>query len=108
MIGAIAAALGFVQRCYGSAVTLYVLDFLAFAIVVAVYALVAPGVGGAGLSMWIGFAVGQLYVLARLWVKLTFWASETALFQSRLAHAGYVARAEPVWPDSPAAEAIRA
>jgi len=35
-----------------------------------------------------------------------FWASETALFQGRLAHAGYVAAAKPVWPDSPAAEAI--
>ena len=57
--------------------------------------------------MWIGFAVGQLYVLARLWVKLVFWASETAFFQSRLAHAGYVNRPEPVWPESPSAEAIQ-
>jgi hypothetical protein len=36
-----------------------------------------------------------------------FWASETSLFQARLAHAGYTARAEPTWPDSPAADAIR-
>ena len=42
----------------------------------------------------------RLYVLARLWVKLVFWASETALFQGRLAHAGYVA-APAEWPDSP-------
>jgi hypothetical protein len=56
--------------------------------------------------MRMAFAMGQVYVLARLWVKLVFWASETALFQSRLAHAGYVARAEPNWPDSPAADAI--
>ena len=49
--------------------------------------------------MWIGFAIGQLYILGRLWVKLVFWASETALFQSRLAHAGYIARPQPVWPD---------
>jgi hypothetical protein len=40
-------------------------------------------------------------------VKLVFWASETALFQSRLAHAGYVARPLPTWPDSPAADAIQ-
>jgi hypothetical protein len=33
-------------------------------------------------------------------------ASQAALFQSRLAHAGYVARRVPNWPDSPAAEAI--
>jgi hypothetical protein len=59
------------------------------------------------VMMWIGFAIGQLYVAARLWVKLVFWASETALFQSRLAHAGYVSAVPPVWPESPAAEAIR-
>jgi hypothetical protein len=56
--------------------------------------------------MWIGFVVGQLYVIGRLWVKLVFWASETALFQNRLAHAGYVARPDPAWPDSPTADAI--
>jgi hypothetical protein len=56
--------------------------------------------------MWIGFAVGQVYVIARLWVKLVFWASETALFQSRLAHAGYVTRPDPIWPESPEADAI--
>jgi hypothetical protein len=56
--------------------------------------------------MWLGAAVGQVYVLARLWVKLTFWASETALFQGRLGHAGYVVRAQPTWPESPAADAI--
>jgi hypothetical protein len=49
---------------------------------------------------------GQLYVLARLWIKLTFWASDTALFQGRLGHAGYVVRPAPTWPDSPAADAI--
>ena len=48
--------------------------------------------------MWLGFAVGQVYVLARLWVKLMFWASETALFQGRLAHAGYVVRPQPTGP----------
>ncbi|PYR53963.1 MAG: hypothetical protein DMF95_02020 [Acidobacteria bacterium] len=32
--------------------------------------------------------------------------NKTALFQNRLAHAGYVARPEPTWPDSPAADAI--
>ena len=48
------------------------------------YALVAPGVGQPGWSMWLAFAIGQLYVLARLSVKLLFWASETALFQGRL------------------------
>ena len=38
--------------------------------------------------------------------KLVFYASQTAYFQSQLAHAEYVAAPRPVWPDSPAAEAV--
>lgn len=106
MIGAIAAAGRFIGRNSAAAVGLYVVDVLLFAAVVVLYAVVAPGAGGAGITMWIGFTMGQLYVAARLWVKLVFWASETALFQSRFAHAGYVASPQPVWPDSPAAEAL--
>jgi hypothetical protein len=107
MLGAVNAALGFIGRNYAAAVALFAADFLLFGIVVGVYALIAPGAGGAGLMIWVGFAIGQLYVLARLWVKLLFWATETSLFQRRLAHAGYTARPEPSWPDSPAADAIR-
>ena len=56
--------------------------------------------------MWSGFLIGQLYIAARLWVKLLFYASETSLFQAGLAHAGYTAAPQPAWPESPAAEAI--
>jgi hypothetical protein len=107
MIGAITAALRFIQRNFASAVSLYLLDFVLFLAAVGAYAAVAPGAGGAGWSIWVGVALGQFYILARLWVKLVFWASETALFQGRLAHAGYVAAPAPVWPESPAAEALR-
>ncbi len=107
MLGAVNAALGFIGRNYAAAGALFAADFVLFGVVVGVYALIAPGAGGAGLMMWVGFAIGQLYVLARLWVKLLFWATETSLFQRRLAHAGYTARPEPSWPDSPAADAIR-
>ena len=107
MLGAIGAALGFVRRNTAAAAGVFAANFILFVVVVGVYALVAPGAGSAGPSMWVGFALGQLYVIGRLWVKLLFWASETALFQRRLAHAGYVARPTPVWPDSPAAEALR-
>ena len=106
MLGAINAAVGFIRRNAGAVVALFLLNFGVFVVAVAVYALVAPGAGRAGLSMWLGVAVGQAYVLARLWIKLTFWASETALFQGRLGHAGYVARPEPTWPESPAADAM--
>ena len=107
MLGAINAALGFIGRNYGAVVGLFAANFLLFAVVVGLYALLAPSAGGAGLTMWAGFAIGQLYVIGRLWAKLAFWATETSLFQGRLAHAGYTARPEPAWPDSPAADAIR-
>jgi hypothetical protein len=106
MLSAIAEAIGFIGRNTAPAASMFLANFALFAIVVGLYAIVAPGAGRTGASMWIGFAVGQLYVIARLWVKLVFWASETALFQSRLAHAGYVTRVDPVWPESPTADAI--
>jgi hypothetical protein len=106
MIGAIRAAVGFIARHAAATTGLFLVNFAMFIAVVAVYGTIAPGVWRAGLMTWIAFGIGQAYVLGRLWVKLVFWASETALFQSRLAHAGYVARAEPVWPESPAAESL--
>jgi hypothetical protein len=106
MVGAIGGALGFIRRRPASASALFLANFTLFAMVVAVYAVVAPGAGRAGITMWIGFALGQAYIVGRLWVKLVFWASETALFQNQLAHAGYVARPQATWPESPAADAI--
>jgi hypothetical protein len=106
MLSAIAEGIGFIRRNAAAAVSLFLANFALFTAVIGLYALVAPGAGGTGASMWMGFAVGQLYVVARLWVKLVFWASETALFQSRLAHAGYVTRPDPIWPESPEADAI--
>jgi hypothetical protein len=105
MLSALVAAIRFVRR-NGAALRLYFLNVAVFLLCVAVYALVAPGAGGPGAGVWIGFVIGQAYILVRLWIKLVFWASETSLFQARLAHAGYVAAPVPAWPDSPAAEAI--
>jgi hypothetical protein len=103
MIGALGAAVRFVRR-NPAAWVVFLLNFATFAGCLLLYALIAPG--ATGPNIWWPFVVGQLYILARLWAKLAFWASETALFQARLAHAGYTARPEPAWPDSPAAEAI--
>jgi hypothetical protein len=102
-LGALAASLRFVVRQPRPALSVYCLNVLLFGAVLVAYALSAPGANG---NMWVAFAIGQLYVAARLAVKLMFWASETALFQRQLAHAGYVARPLPTWPESPAAEAI--
>src|SRR5262249_10906664 len=106
MIGAVGASVRFVRR-NAAAAGVYLLNFLVFVSTVAAYGVAAPGAGNSGLTMWLGFAIAQLYVAARLWIKLVFWASETSLFQSRLAHAGYVAAPAPAWPDSPAAEAMK-
>jgi hypothetical protein len=106
--GALAAALRFIRRHPARVFGLYAWNGLVFLIVLGVWAAVAPGAGGAGLSLWVGFAMGQMYLLARLLVKLHFLASETSLFQASLAHAAYTAAPEPVWPESPAAGAIAA
>ncbi len=101
MIGALVAGARFVMR-NPATIGLYALNTLLFLLVIGFYFLVVPG----GNSNLLAFGVGQLYIVLRVVVRLQFAASQTALFQGRLAHAGYVARPVPKWPDSPAAEAI--
>lgn len=103
MIGAVAAAVRFVRRNPGATIGLYLLDTIVFLLVIGFYYLAAPGAGATALA----FAIGQLYIVLRVVVRLQFAASQIALFQGRLAHAGYVARPLPKWPDSPAAEALK-
>lgn len=102
MIGAIAASWRFIRRHPIAVWALYKVNALLFLIVIGLYFLIAPGGDGNLLA----FAIGQIYIVLRVIVRLQFAASQTALFQGRLAHAGYVARPVPKWPDSPAAEAI--
>jgi hypothetical protein len=107
MVFALAAAARFLLRHARAAIPLYLVNLSLAGLVIVAYALVAPGAGSAGVGMWMAFAIGQLYVLGRLWAKLTGWASAAALFQRRLAHAGYIMKAAPRWPDSPNVEAVR-
>jgi hypothetical protein len=107
VIGALLAALRFVVRNPASA-GLYAVNAGVFVLLIAVWSVVAPGAGGGGVSIWLTFLLAQAYVLARLLLKLHFLASQTALFQSRLAHAAYTAAPEARWPDSPAAETLTA
>ena len=106
-IGALAAALSFVSRRARRVLALYALNALLFVGVLLVWAFTAPGAGGVGVSMWAGFGATQIYVLARLTTKMQFMASQTALFQASLAHAGYTAAPQPAWPESAAAEAVK-
>jgi hypothetical protein len=106
MIGALAAALRFVWRHPGRVSTLYAANAATLLCVIAAWALVAPGAGGAGWSMWGAVCATQGYVLARLIVKLQFMASETALFQRSLAHAGYIASPAVAQREPPLVEAL--
>ena len=106
VLGGLSAAWRFIRRHPGRVLVLYGLNSLVFAIVLAVWAIAAPGAGTTGVWTWAAFAFTQLYVVARLLMKLQFVASQTALFQAHLAHASYTAEPVPIWPDSAAAEAI--
>jgi hypothetical protein len=103
MIGALAAGWRFVVRHPAKTAGLYARNLGLAALVAALYFLAAPSATSAPL---LAFLVGQLYIVLRVVVRLQFMASQTALFQSKLAHAGYLARPVPRWPDSPAAEAV--
>jgi hypothetical protein len=106
VLAAIVAAMRFVRVQPRFAAGVYAMNVMSFGAVLAVYALVAPGAGTSGRSMWGAFIVGQAYIATRQAVKLVFWASEIAAFQSRLAHAGFVRRRMPRWPESATAEAL--
>ena len=95
-IGALAASFRFVRRNLGAAIA-----------VVVVNAALACGTWWLAASFEIGeTAAVYAYFLARALLRLIFIASAVSLFQSRLAHAGYVARRVATWPESPAAEAV--
>ncbi|MCC7123484.1 MAG: hypothetical protein IT178_01445 [Acidobacteria bacterium] len=102
MIGALTAGARFVIRHPAQTLGLYALDTALHLGVIAIYFLIAPGASAHVMAL----VIGQVYIVLRVAVRLQFVASQTALFQSKLAHAGYVAAPVPRWPDSPAAQAI--
>lgn len=106
MLGALVAGWRFVRRHWGHAVSLYLANALVLAVALSVYILVAPGGRGGDWRLIAVLAIGQAWILARIATKLAFVSTATALFQQHLAHAEYTAAPLPIWPDSPAAEAI--
>jgi hypothetical protein len=106
-LGALSAAMRFIWRRLGRVTGLYALNGVAFLVLIAIWALIAPGARSGGVTLWLAFLAAQLYLLARLALKLQFLASQTALFQSSLAHASYTAAPVAAWPDSPSAELVR-
>jgi len=105
-IAAVLSGARFVRRHAAGVLGLYGLNAVAFLLLIAVYALAAPGAPTSGVWMWVALVLGELYIVGRHYLKLLFYASETAFFQGALAHAAYTAAPVPVWPDSPAAEMI--
>lgn len=105
-LGGLAAGGRFVWRHPSAVAGLYAANLLTFLGLVVVWALLAPQIPAAGPGMWAAFLLSQCMIVARLAAKLHFLASQTALFQACLAHAGYVAAPTPVWPESPAVEAV--
>jgi hypothetical protein len=103
MLGALGASMRFIRRRLGRVTGLYLLNFLVFLVIVRLWLQVVPD---ATAAPWLALLVGELYLLVRVWAKLAFMASEVVFFQGELAHAQYTAAAEPVWPESPAAEAL--
>lgn len=73
----------FVLAHPGSALGLYLLLAAVSLLLVWLYSLVAPGPGQSGATtILLTFLVGQIYLIARLGLKLWFLAGQTALFQS--------------------------
>jgi len=103
MLGALGASLRFIRRRFFRVAGLYLLNVIALLVILRLWLQVAPS---AATAPWLALLIGQVYLLMRVWAKLAFMASETVYFQGELAHAGYTAAPDPVWPDSPAAEAI--
>lgn len=103
MIGAVSASLRFIQQRLGRVMGLYLVNVLLLAAILLLWSRLAPS---ADVAPWWALLITQAYLLLRVWARLAFMASEIAFFQGELAHAHYAAVPEPVWPDSPSAEAI--
>lgn len=86
VVVALGASFRFIRHNAAAALGVYLMNVVLFALVLASYAYIAPSAGGIGIMVWAGFVIGQAYIAGRLCVKLLFWASETALFRSRLGY----------------------
>ena len=100
-IGSLLAAARFVRRNPAGAAILVVFAAAIWGWITAMDA-IAPAVTGRTAAV----LLTALRLTGMAYLVLALNASGIALFQSRLAHAGYTAAPPQEWPDSPAAEAI--
>ena len=105
MVGAVLASIRFVRRRPADVVGLYLLNGLVYVLLLGAYAGVTAGVT-LDWSLWQGVLIAQAYVVVRLLATLVLFASQTAYFQSQLAHPTYVAAPQPRWPRTPGSKAV--
>ena len=106
VIGAVVAAGRFIVRHPAAVAAVYGVNAALAALVLLAYILLAPDGRGGDWRLLAALGIGGAYLLARLAVRLAFLTSAMALLERTFAHAAYTAAPLPVWPDSPAAEAI--
>lgn len=103
MIGAAGAALRFVRRRPFRITGLLFMNVFTMAAMFRLWYSAAPV---ASDSTVYAFFVTHVFVVLFTWTRVAWMASEVVFFQGELAHATYTAAPIPVWPDSPAAEAL--
>lgn len=103
MIGTAGAAIRFVRRRPFRIAGLLFLNVFTMAAMVRLWYSAAPV---ASDSTVYAFFVTHVFVVLFTWARVAWMASEVVFFQGELAHATYTAAPIPVWPDSPAAEAL--
>jgi hypothetical protein len=103
MIGTAGAAIRFVRRRPFRIAGLLFMNVFTVAAILRLWYSAAPI---ASDSTAYAFFVTHLFVVLFTWARVAWMASEVVFFQGELAHATYTAPPIPVWPDSPAAEAL--
>jgi hypothetical protein len=103
MLGALLASFRFLRRNAIDTVGLYLFGLAELFMVIA---LTNTSRSWAFMHGWAGLAVVVVLIAFTFYARLALAAAQVALFQGALAHAGYTAAPLPIWPDSPAAEAI--
>lgn len=104
-IGAVAASVRFLRR-NPSGLGIWIVFALAGYGLDNLYGFLVASSGVATPSNLKVRASQEAFLAIRLWLKLSAYGAGIALFQSRLAHAGYTAAPPAVWPESASAEAI--
>jgi hypothetical protein len=103
-IGSILAGIRFIARNIVSVIGLWLVYGLLYTALGYAYRTVASSLPAGG---WTDRVINETFFALGLWLTTLFpYAASLALFQSRLAHAGYTAAPALAWPESASAEAI--